>query len=323
MLAKGELKPVLDELTLTPEKLAEEIQQRLSALQDPEIDDIRGAEYRQFTLPHGYHKESDREFETRVVDLPPTLSRYFTRCVRVVRLREVRAVKGFTRIIPPGDEDDAKMAPIYESPHNWLPAIEVRGEGIFLEFSADALARWDDDTVRSRAKRIDENWELEWRNRGYDPSKRRTITARFLLLHTFAHSLMRQLTLDCGYSTAALRERLYVREQSNSVMAGVLIYTGTSDADGTLGGLQRQGEAPRLVRSIPAAIQSMEWCSSDPLCIEGALSDRAGLSISACHACVLAPETACEEFNRFLDRALLVGLPGKKGVGYFEDMLRG
>lgn len=321
MLASGELRATLDELKMTPEVLADEIQRRVGALNDPEIDDIRGAEYRQFTLDQGYRQESDREFETRVVPMPPELSRYFDRCVRVVRLREVRAIRGFTRIIPPGDEDDAKMAPISEAPRDWLPAIEVRGEGIFLEFSADRLSHWDDELVRARAKQIDDNWALEWKHRGYDPRKRRPVTARFLLLHTFAHALMRQLTLDCGYSTAALRERLYVREEPESKMAGVLIYTGTSDTDGTLGGLQRQGEPRRLIRSIPAAIQSMAWCSSDPLCIEGALSGRAGLSISACHACVLAPETACEEFNRFLDRALLVGLPGARGVGYFEGLL--
>jgi hypothetical protein len=74
---------------------------------------------------------------------------------------------------------------------------------------------------------------------------------------------MRQLTLECGYSTAALRERLYVREGQDA-MAGVLIYTATSDADGTLGGLQRQGEPGWTRRAIPAAIRAVEWCSSDP-----------------------------------------------------------
>ena len=104
-------------------------------------------------------------------------------------------------------------------------------------------------------------------------------------------------------------------------MTGLLIYTATPDADGTLGGLQRQGKAERLEHTVVAAIQAMEWCSSDPLCIEGMVSDDRGLSPAACHACVMAPETACEEFNRFLDRSSLVGLPGEGDVGFFSALV--
>jgi hypothetical protein len=128
--------------------------------------------------------------------------------------------------------------------------------------------------------------------------------------------------LECGYSSSALRERLYVSTGDNDT-AGVLIYTATSDADGTLGGLQRQGESSRIERTIIAALRAMEWCSSDPLCIHGMISGADGLSKAACHACVLAPETACEHFNRFLDRAFLVGLPDSSEVGFFSNILRG
>ena len=105
-------------------------------------------------------------------------------------------------------------------------------------------------------------------------------------------------------------------------MAGLLIYTATSDSDGTLGGLQRQGEAHRIGRTVEAAIRAMEWCSSDPLCIEGMIAGSDGLSLAACHACVLAPETACEEYNRFLDRAALVGLPDAPDAGFFSPLIR-
>ena len=105
-------------------------------------------------------------------------------------------------------------------------------------------------------------------------------------------------------------------------MAGLLIYTATSDSDGTLGGLQRQGEAHRIQRAVEAAIRAMEWCSSDPLCIKGMVAGADRLSLAACHACVLAPETACEEYNRFLDRAALVGLPDAPHVGYFAPLLQ-
>jgi hypothetical protein len=133
--------------------------------------------------------------------------------------------------------------------------------------------------------------------------------------------VMRQLTLECGYSTAALRERIYISDGEDGV-AGLLIYTATSDSDGTLGGLQLQGESARIERAVEAAIHAMEWCSSDPLCIEGMIAGSDGLSLAACHACFLAPETACEEYNRFLDRASLVGLPNATGVGFFSPLLR-
>ena len=238
-----------------------------------------------------------------------------------MRLREVRALKGFTRINPPGDEDSPDIAAIAVGAPGWLPAVEVRGEGIFLAFNPETLQRWEvRDLVEDRARRVDGAWRIEWQNRYGEGDPAWRITARYLLAHTFAHALMRQLTLECGYSTAALRERLYVSDGGED-MAGLLIYTATSDSDGTLGGLQRQGESHRVERAVEAAIQAMEWCSSDPLCIEGMIAGSDGLSLAACHACVLAPETACEEYNRFLDRALLVGLPSAPEVGFFSSLL--
>jgi hypothetical protein len=104
-------------------------------------------------------------------------------------------------------------------------------------------------------------------------------------------------------------------------MAGILIYTATADDDGSLGGLQREGATRRIERTIISAIKAQAWCSSDPLCIEDLLADPAGASLAACHACVIAPETSCEEFNRYLDRALLVGTPSQPSLGYFAKVL--
>jgi hypothetical protein len=320
ILAKGRLRPVLEELRLTPEQLASEIDRRIKAIQAPDVLDLRGGEYRQFALGGSYARRNDKEFETRSHAVPEELAPFFSQIVRVVRLREVRAIHGFTRIDP---EDGAQetLSPIWTVKPDWLPAIDVRGEGIFLEFHPERLEDWETDEIRERAARVDAAATREWQSRhDQDSAPPRRITARLLLVHTFAHVFMRQLTLECGYSTAALRERLYVREGQDA-MAGVLIYTATSDADGTLGGLQRQGEPARTRRAIPAAIRAVEWCSSDPLCIEGLMSGADGLSLAACHACVLAPETSCEEFNRFLDRALLVGLPGSPDTGFFSPLL--
>lgn len=324
ILAKADLATVLKELQLSPEQLALEIERRLGAQDQIDTDNLRLEEYRQFT--GGVQVQGlDREFEIRPQPLPNALLKWFSRLVKVTRLREVRALTGFTRIQPPGDSEDTNIAALSTTEGmDWLPAIEVRGEGIFLEFSATEIENWETGpAVQARAAEIQARWIKEWTDRhGANSAPSREITPRFLLVHTFAHALMRQLTLDCGYSSTALRERLYV-ENGSSMMAGVLIYTATTDNDGTLGGLQREGDPQRIERSVKAAIKAQTWCSSDPLCIENVLNGSDGLSLAACHSCVLAPETSCEEFNRFLDRAMLVGTPTDLSTGFFSQLISG
>ena len=322
ILAQGDLAPVLRELGLSPDELAQQIEDRLTRYNDDAILNIRQEEYRQFVSGTDTRDRDAREFEVRNVTVPDRLQPFLSHVVRIVRLREVRALKGFTRINPPGDEDSPDIAAISVGDLGWLPAVEVRGEGIFLAFNKDSLETWErNDDVARRARNVDAAWQIEWQRRYEEEEPAWRITPRYLLAHTFAHALMRQLTLECGYSTAALRERLYVSDGTDG-MTGLMIYTATSDSDGTLGGLQRQGEAHRIERAIESATRAMEWCSSDPLCIKGMIAGADGLSLAACHACVLAPETACEQYNRFLDRAVLVGLPDSPEVGFFSPLVR-
>ncbi len=89
-----------------------------------------------------------------------------------------------------------------------------------------------------------------------------------LLIHSFAHLLIRQLAFECGYDSSSLRERLYVSHDPAHPMAGLLIYTASGDSEGTLGGLVRQGEPGRLDATVKAALANAAICSSDPLCIE-------------------------------------------------------
>jgi len=322
ILVKGDLKTVIQEFGISSDELAKRVEERLLLYRSDSILDIRQEEYRQFLSQTNLSSCNDREFETRNTQIPDTLLEYFSKIVRVVRLREVQAIRGFTRISPPSGSGDPRICRLSADYKKWLPGIEIRGEGVFLEFNRKKLSLWEQkDEIQTRAREIDDAWMKEWRSRNGDKTRSREITPRFLLAHTFAHSLMRQLTLDCGYSGASLRERLYVSTEEQK-MAGILIYTATSDSDGTLGGLQRQGESERILRSIKAAIQAMEWCSSDPLCIQGSNSVPERLSKAACHACVLAPETSCEEFNRFLDRAMLIGLQDKSESGFFSELLK-
>ncbi len=319
MLARGPLQAILTELRMTPDELAREIQLRVEAISCSEDtqNSIRKEEY--FQLDSGINTEPDNseEFEIRNETIPESLAPFLSRIVRVVRLREVRVLKGFTRINPP-EGQSTNFAKLSQNRLDWLPAVDVRGEGIFLAINKTQLISWkQNESVKKRILRIQEEYDAECHNNSENRSHELSITPEFILVHTVAHVLMRQLTMECGYSSAALRERLYVDEEG---MAGLLIYTATPDTDGTLGGLQRQGKSERIERVIRGSIEAVQWCSSDPLCIEGIMAGPGSCSNAACHACVLVPETSCEYFNRFLDRALLVGLPDDLAVGFFSTL---
>ena len=243
---------------------------------------------------------------------------WFERVMLVKRLREVRALHSFTRVVPPvvGDPPE-RRAQIFQTSPGWLPAIEVRGEGVFLELNIRRLRDWEagPDVVR-RAKKVNDNYLRRTQAMGSVPD--RVITPRLLLIHTLAHILINQWSLDCGYPAASLRERLYVSDR----MAGLLIYTATSDSAGSLGGVVAQAAPGRLDEALREGLSRASWCSADPLCIEADATGVDALNLAACHACTLLPEVSCEEMNLFLDRGLLVGIPTKSTLGFFSDLTR-
>jgi hypothetical protein len=150
--------------------------------------------------------------------------------------------------------------------------------------------------------------------------RQRQITPRFILLHTFAHLLINRLTFECGYSSAALRERLYISENPVAPMAGVLIYTANGDSEGTMGGLVRMGKPNNFEPVVRSSLEAASWCSADPVCMEVGIRGGQGpdsCNLAACHSCTLVPETACEEFNRFLDRGVVVGDIYNRSIGFF------
>ena len=78
-----------------------------------------------------------------------------------------------------------------------------------------------------------------------------------------------------------------------------------------------QDRAESLRRGLEAAT----WCSADPVCTEVGAQTGQGpdsCNLAACHNCALVPETACEEFNRFLDRATLIGARDAPEAGFFN-----
>ena len=311
-------------LGMSTADILKEAKRSKEALNSSSIEQIRYEEYVKLGSDPVLGEET--HFSIRPETVPPELRRYFEKIVRVVRLREVRALRAFTRILPPAgeyEEDAPNLAKIYKTRQPWLPAIEVKGEGIFLKFNEAELHKWEtahQEKLHERAKLVNDAYAAAWKARRDDDKKPpRQITPRFLLVHSFAHALMRRLTLSCGYSNASLRERLYVGD--NPLMSGLLIYTGTTDSDGSLGGLERQGKPGRISELVTASITDMSWCSNDPLCIEDISTFSDPQNLAACHSCMMAPETSCEEFNVLLDRAVLVGKPDNPNLGFFRPML--
>ena len=255
-------------------------------------------------------------------DLGPELSGYFSKIALVKKLRETRALAGFSRLLPPDpDGGPDRIQTLKLDPKiDWLPATVVKGEGIFLQLNAKTVSEWlTRGAATQRVLQLAQNFNQSRLSRG---QRARRITPTFVLLHALAHSLINQLSFDCGYGSASLRERVYCNlEQDSEPMCGILIYTASGDSEGTMGGLVRQGEPLRLLPTLSAALQKAQWCSSDPICIEtnGQGTDNANLA--ACHGCLLISETSCEEGNRLLDRAMLVGQPSALEMGFFSAML--
>lgn len=315
--------PLWPEPGTSPEDLTARILTLLTIL-DNKTGDLRPNEHLML-YSGGPDGEEFPEFQISPQKIPRDLQGVLDRVVSVERLREVRALRAFTRLSPVEAADNsAFVAPLSERRLNWLPAIEVRGEGIFINFDESAVSSWENEPdVAARAAKARQAAERGWQDHnGSDRPFPMLISARFLLVHTTAHALSERLSLDSGYSTASIRERLYVSPGPGG-MCGFLLYTSAPDSDGTLGGLSRKGRTSEIGPILLAALRDLEWCSSDPLCSSGILSLSEGSGSAACHSCTFLPETSCEHFNRHLDRGMLVGTPERPALGFFRKLLDG
>ena len=248
--------------------------------------------------------------------------------VLVHRLREVVAQVGFTRFESIGTDINGELpdeltlnvqaAPIARDAE-WLPAVENRGEGVFLLFDAAAIGTWlQRPAVQTRLKMLAGGFAA-WSS-AHPNSTREFPRAPYYLLHTFSHLLMTAISLDCGYPASSLRERIYALPAEGSLpdRYGILILTSSSDAEGTLGGLV---EAARRIKEFARkALELAILCSNDPICAhhQPGEHDHAPLLGAACHGCLLVPETSCEQRNEFLDRALVVPTVEACGAEFFS-----
>ena len=267
--------------------------------------------------------------------IPGSLTQWLARVNLVERLRETRVFYGFDRLEqntnPLAGVPDTAMQQLFRNPpaqphDRWLPAVEVFGEGIYLELSEDCITKWQTDNASWLENRLNEGFVMRLGGVFHTlpplgPANRNW-ASRYLLIHSLSHIFINQLVFECGYSTAALRERLYISADPTAPMASMLIYTAAGDSEGTLGGLVRLGHPERLGSVLRRGLSRASWCSADPVCSENLGGQGSRLAnLGACHACILLPETSCETINQGLDRAMVVGMPDDRKRGLMANLL--
>ena len=246
--------------------------------------------------------------------------RAIDRIVLVDRLRTVTAQVGFTRFdAETADIDgelslDVRSAPL-ASEVKWVPAVENHGEGVFLALDPERVESWmGRPGVMERGRQLAAGFELWKRSRKKPNAEFPGLP--YILLHSLSHLLLTAVSLDCGYGTSSLGERIYVGEGA----FGILLYTTSPDAEGTLGGLVDVGRS--LDRHLRRALEMARLCGSDPICAThrpDSGQEERFLSGAACHGCLFVSETSCENRNDFLDRALVVPTVLGPGAEFFQE----
>ena len=286
----------------------------------------RAEEYEAITGETVIEAEDYGEFYLEGVDISAYNLPFLKSISLIHKVREVQALVGFTRLKPVDSTDapgsQAVIVPVKEPDTKWYPAYDVRGEGIFIEFDSSSINNWrsENQFLAERVALLNDNYKKSFIGENHP----REITGKFLLLHTISHLLIKQLSFECGYGIASLKERIYCSEAADGKeMAGILIYTACGDSEGTLGGLVRQGRSDTFPSIFNKAIENARTCSNDPVCSLSQGQGRDSLNLAACYSCTLIPETSCEEFNCFLDRGVVVGTFDNPNLGFFQGVYEG
>ncbi len=276
-------------------------------------DNIRTPELKLLTSPAKYLGEDglDSPFYAEAVDISESEKKPYMdlieRVVMIHRLREVTALVGYSRfdyISQDNDDDlpsDAEMAALGKNT-DWLPAVENRGEGIFIQLNKQQVEHWASlPEVQAATQSFNEGVAIY---NDEHQSNRKFRGPEFVLLHTLSHLLMNSISLECGYPSASIKERIY---NDKEVGYGIMLYTASSDSHGTLGGLALAAKSIDVY--LKKALELGTKCSNDPICSlhrPEDPNDKRHFQGAACHSCVFISETSCECLNDFLDRNLVV-----------------
>lgn len=278
-------------INLSLDELIEKIEQEI-AKNETASSDLKYDEYKALTR-FDEHKRM-KDFQVRKQAISPKIGKLLSLVISVERIREVRALVAFSRISDSKKPEEKILVPLTDKTNqDWLPAIEVFGEGVFVELERDLLTSYlgSEYVITDLAKL-------------YPKKQLEPEVVKKIFFHTFSHLFMRAIAVEAGYALASLRERIYDGDDQ----FGILVYTSTSDSEGTLGGLSRLAKTSRMESIIKNSLTYSMICSNDPLCHQGSLSEHEDSNGSACHTCLLVPETSCEYFNSHLSRTLVEGI---------------
>lgn len=308
---QGEDKPVVDIDCSEQRLLREEYQAFLTP-----IDNLREDE--DFVTKH--KTDEWAQFIDRLPESSDLLlfGQLVDELVMVKRLREIRIFNGFRRTRPDSDESlnpNANLIPPWiTGEQDWLPAIELFGEGIFFTLDEKILVVWEENSaIRNRVNYLMNQYEASSVYINDLPP----LSPRFLLLHMLSHLLIRELEALAGYPAASLNERIYSSERDE--MAGILIYTAVPDIAGSMGGIIECVQPKKFLSLLNNAFKQACWCSLDPVCSEHEGQGPGMLNRAACHSCSLIPETACSFNNIFLDRNIIKG--SQEGIPNLLDFI--
>lgn len=321
----------------------DDVSEALAGFTDAEV--FAEIERRRSGAPAAQKKLKDAEVEV-LRDCPPALAedkpygRFFARTaqgttprrgsamekvdrvVLVHRLTEVRALAGFTRFEPKMTDVDGELdlgvkTARVDDPLTWLPAVENQGEGVFFALKESELARWEATRAAARGKQFATGF-ARWKKQRPDRQDARDEFARprYVLHHSLAHLLITAVSLECGYPSSAIRERIY----AGAGGSGVLLYTAAPGASGSLGGLVQVGRD--FGRFLDMALDLARLCAHDPVCAghsPDAAHDDRYLEGASCHGCLLISEPSCERMNTYLDRALVVPTVEDADAAFFSE----
>ncbi len=321
-----------DELKKFPvEKVWQEIEQRKQGVKS-DSKNIKPVELEALLAapetPNQSNVEMEFDAQTQFLSSTSPWFPFLDRLVLVHRLREVIALLGFTRFeatLPniEGELDDlginVQRADI-DFEQQWLPAIENKGEGFFINVRKDKIEAWvNQPAVKARGIELENGYHKWLDSRNIPRNKAKFPGLPYIMLHSLSHLLITAVSLECGYAASAIKERIYAH---HTIGYGILLYTGTSGSEGTLGGLVEVGR--NIEHHLSKALELGRLCSNDPVCSQHRPTNNEEeryLHGAACHGCLLIAETSCEHRNEFLDRALVVGTVEGLGAQFFPDDL--
>lgn len=308
-------KKFFSKLEIEENKIVDELKYRFNETVDNE-DDIKNKEYNDLIRNSDIGLEENKEISITDVQVHDELKSHVSKVKRVDRLTMIKVLRYFTRGNAPDPYD-------YDSTINkqisckisksvkidWLPCVETKGEGIFIILNEEKIREWE-KRANIRCQKIIDNYAEFNSTRGWSGK----VSPKYILLHTLAHALIRELAYNSGYGESSISERIYSNDSTNAI----LLYTSSNSSEGSLGGIVRNSVPDDFLMTMKGAINKSRLCSRDPLCEESTIDKgpiHTRLNGSACYACSLLPETSCENFNRLLDRLIL----GDEKLGFFGD----